>query len=124
MTLASHRGLGIYPRLLDAIVRVESSEAERFWVGYAPENHASGTGIRKAGFTDVAEMSFDASGRPAVHEMTTGAGAIVARLLGLREVTEPLTPCWRCVKAGRPGMYCREGECMCDYQRPEHTCAA
>src|SRR5215218_9149091 len=30
VTLAAHRGLGIYPRLLDAIVRAESSDAERF----------------------------------------------------------------------------------------------
>src|SRR3982750_2559471 len=47
VTLAGHRGLGIYPHLLDAIVRAESAEAERFWVAYAPENHASGAGIRK-----------------------------------------------------------------------------
>src|SRR4051812_38212641 len=37
VTLASHRGQGIYPRLLDAIVRAESREAERFWIAYAPE---------------------------------------------------------------------------------------
>src|SRR5688572_2363025 len=59
VTLPSHRGLGIYPRLLQAIVRAESAEAERFWIAYAPENHASGSGIRKAGFADIAEMSFD-----------------------------------------------------------------
>ena len=32
VTFPSHRGLGIYPRLLDAIVRLESAEAGRFWI--------------------------------------------------------------------------------------------
>ena len=67
VTLPAYRGLGIYPRLLQAIMREEPAEAERFWIGYAPENHASGAGIRKAGFVTAAEMSFDANGRPALH---------------------------------------------------------
>jgi AraC-like DNA-binding protein/GNAT superfamily N-acetyltransferase len=62
VTLPAHRGQGIYPRLLEAIVRAESREAERFWIAYAPENHASGAGIRKAGFVALAELSFDAAG--------------------------------------------------------------
>lgn len=36
VTLPTHRGQGIYPRLLEAIVRAESHEAERFWIAYAP----------------------------------------------------------------------------------------
>ena len=36
VTLPSHRGLGIYPRLLQAIVAEESRQAARFWIGYAP----------------------------------------------------------------------------------------
>ena len=124
VTLRSHRGRGIYPRLLQAIVSAESHEAERFWIAYAPENHASGSGIRKAGFAALAEMSFDASGRPALRSVTPGGATVASRVLGLREATEPLTPCWRCVRAGRPGMTCAEGSCRCDYQRPESGCAA
>ena len=45
VTLPAYRGLGIYPRLLQGIVAAESAEANRFWIGYAPENHASGVGI-------------------------------------------------------------------------------
>jgi GNAT superfamily N-acetyltransferase len=123
VTLPAHRGLGIYPRLLQAIVDAESRDAERFWIGYAPENHASGSGIAKAGFATLAEMSFDAQGRPALRAMTPGGAARASRVLGIRETTEPLTPCWRCVRAGRPGMYCAEGICRCDYQRPESACA-
>ncbi|HEX5829407.1 MAG TPA: hypothetical protein VFY16_00410 [Gemmatimonadaceae bacterium] len=124
VTEKPHRGLGIYPRLLDAIVRAESREAERFWIAYAPENHASGAGIRKAGFVALSELSFDAAGRPALRAMLPGGATLASRVLGLPEAREDLTPCWRCVRAGRPGMSCAPGRCRCDYQRPEAGCAA
>lgn len=117
-TLPAHRGKGIYPRLLDAIVRAEADEAERFWIAYAPENHASGAGIRKAGFRAVADLSFDAAGRPAVRSLAEGGGEAAARLLGLPVVEEALAPCWHCVrKAMHPDVPCRGGECSCDYQK-------
>jgi GNAT superfamily N-acetyltransferase len=123
VTRPSHRGLGIYPRLLDAIVRAESAEATRFWVAYAPENHASGAGIRKAGFVAVAELSFDAAGRAALQAMRPDGGRAASRVLGLAEAPEALAPCWRCVRAGRGAMSCAAGACTCDYQRPELACA-
>jgi hypothetical protein len=128
VTLASHRGRGIYPRLLDAIVRAESrgvSPARRFWIAYAPENHASGAGIRKAGFVDVAELSFDASGRAAIEARADGALADATRVLGLPVSDGSLAQCWRCARsAPRRAMSCAEGTCRCDYQRPESGCAA
>ena len=124
VTLARFRGLGIYPRLLDAIVRAESAEGRRFWIAYAPENHASGAGIRKAGFTTVAELSFDDEGRPAVRAMSPGGGADAARIFGVPEASEPLAQCWRCARAGRPGMKCAPESCACDYQVPKSGCAA
>ncbi|HEX8271820.1 MAG TPA: GNAT family N-acetyltransferase [Longimicrobiaceae bacterium] len=125
VTLRSHRGMGIYPRLLDAIVRAESAGAERFWIAYAPENHASGSGIRKAGFATVASLSFDAEGRPAVSDAAPGGAAAAARLLGIRAADEPLAPCWRCARAGAPAPHsCAAGACRCDYQRAESGCAA
>lgn len=123
VTLPSHRGRGIYPRLLQAIVQAESVNADRFWIAYAPENHASGAGIAKAGFITLAEMSFDAGGRPALRSMVLGGAAMASRVLGLRETSDPLTPCWRCVRAGRSGMTCAEGTCQCDYQQPTSGCA-
>lgn len=122
VTLPSHRGLGIYPRLLQAIVRAESMEATRFWIGYAPENHASGAGIARAGFTPSAEVSFDLSGRAAARALVAGGGAAVSRVLGIRETSEALTPCWRCVRAGRGAMACAEGSCACDYQVADGAC--
>jgi len=123
VTLEPYRGLGIYPRLVDAIVCAESREAERFWIAYAPENRASGSGIRKAGFTALAELSFDDAGAPALRPIVPGAARIVSRLLGLPEAQAALTPCWRCVRAGRGVMYCADGECECDYQIPTSGCA-
>ncbi len=123
VTLPAFRGRGIYPRLLDAIVHSESAEADRFWIAYAPENHASGTGIQKAGFAVVAELSFDADGHPAIRSegWSSGAGATV--VLGLPETEEVLAACWRCVRAGKSHT-CAPGTCTCDYQRPEKACAA
>jgi ribosomal protein S18 acetylase RimI-like enzyme len=115
VTLPAFRGRGIYPRLLDAIVRSESARADTFWIAYAPENRASETGIRRAGFEPVAELSFDAAGRPAVE----GAGEDAkdaAALLGLPQ-SDWLAACWRCVRAGKSAeRACREGACACDYQ--------
>lgn len=123
VTLPAHRGLGVYPRLLDAIVRAESREASRFWVAWAPENRASGGGIAKAGFGAVAGLSFDAEGRAAIEPLAAVGAAEAARLLAL-PAGEGLTPCWRCVRAGRGTMSCVPGGCACDYQRPAHPCAA
>jgi GNAT superfamily N-acetyltransferase len=121
VTLAPYRGLGIYPRLIETIVAAES-DAERFWIAWAPENHASGAGIRKAGFVAMAELSFDGEGEPAVYALENGGGALAARVLGIREVPEALAQCWRCVRAGRGGHYCRPHECRCDYQQPAIAC--
>lgn len=49
-TLEGARGRGIYPRLLQAILRSEQSEAEKFWIGHRADNDASQRGIEKAGF--------------------------------------------------------------------------
>jgi len=124
VTRPSHRGLGIYPRLLDVIVRAETAEAERFRVGWAPENHASGAGMRKAGFAAVAELSFDSAGRPAMRALRRGRGAEAERLLGLAPATQPLAPCCRRPRAGRPAMGRAPGACRCDYQMPASGCAA
>ncbi len=122
VTLKAFRGMGIYPRLLDGIV--EAEPARRFWIAYAPENHASGAGIRRAGFTDVAELSFDAEGRAALRSIAPGGARAASRVLGLPEAERELAQCWRCARAGRGPMACEAGRCPCDYQRPEHACAA
>jgi ribosomal protein S18 acetylase RimI-like enzyme len=123
VTAKTHRGLGIYPRLVDAIVQAESGEATRFWIAYAPENHASGSGIRKAGFGLVAELSFTPEGEPAVQGMIDDGGAAAAKVFGVAETSGPLAPCWRCVRAGH-ATSCAAGSCRCDYQVPKSGCDA
>jgi GNAT superfamily N-acetyltransferase len=124
VTLKAYRGMGIYPRLLQAIVMTESASAEKFWIAYAPENHASGAGIEKAGFVPVAELSFDAAQHPALQSMRAGGAEEASRLITLPIATESLTKCWRCARAGRMNMSCNAETCRCDYQKPERGCAA
>jgi len=123
VTLPGHRGRGIYPRLLRFILESERAEAERFWIAWAPENRASASGIAKAGFTAVAELSFSADGSPAVSDLAPGGAALAARLLRVPTATGWLAACWRCIRAGKSvERACREGSCCCDYQRPELVC--
>jgi GNAT superfamily N-acetyltransferase len=101
VTRPAFRGRGIYPRLLQEIVRQESRTADRFWIVYAPENHASeradGQVVVRAG----TEMPF----------------------FGATAASGDLTPCWKCARAGRVWlMRCAPGACRCDYQRPLVTC--
>ena len=124
VTLNAWRGLGIYPRLIDAIVNAESGEAQRFWIVYAPENHASGSGITKAGFTNLAELSFDRDGRAAVRALIVGGGTAASRMLGVPEASGDLALCWRCVREGNLESACSGGSCRCDYQRKDRGCAS
>lgn len=99
-TLPAWQGRGIYPRLLQAILRREARAAERFWIIYAPENLPSGAGMWKAGFAPVADLSFDAS--RAVRLAPTGAidrAHAATRLLSVPLVEDPLAPCWCCQAA-------------------------
>lgn len=124
VTRPEFRGLGIYPRLIEAIVSAEVS-ADRFWIAYAPENRASGSGIRKSGFEMVAELSFDAAGLAALEDRVPGGALLAAQLLNVRESDGALAQCWRCVRAGRiEKMSCRGDTCTCDYQVPLSGCAA
>jgi GNAT superfamily N-acetyltransferase len=54
-TLPNWRGLGVYPHLLQAIVR-HASGVERFWIGYEARNLASARGIQKAGFRVIGDL--------------------------------------------------------------------
>jgi GNAT superfamily N-acetyltransferase len=62
VTLPAWRGRGIYPRLLQAIVR-HGPETERFWIGHDAPNVASQRGIAKAGFSATVTLYRTADGR-------------------------------------------------------------
>ena len=56
VTLPAWRGRGVYPHLLQTIVRQEAG-IERFWIGYQAHNLASARGIQKAGFQVVGDLA-------------------------------------------------------------------
>jgi GNAT superfamily N-acetyltransferase len=60
VTHPAWRGRGIYPHLLQAILRTE--EQERFWIIHLLENTSSQRGIHKAGFREAARFSFLSTG--------------------------------------------------------------
>jgi GNAT superfamily N-acetyltransferase len=96
-TLPSWQGRGLYPRLLQAILRQEAHHAERFWIIYAPENLPSGAGMHKAGFIPAAELSFDADRQVRLAPLSAYERArAAAELLGVPLIDDPLAPCWCC----------------------------
>lgn len=85
-TLPTYRGRGLYPLLLQAILRRQMAEAEWFWIGHEPHNEASRRGILKAGFRLAGHVQRRPDGqlvlsRAAEAEPALARGA--ARLLGL-----------------------------------------
>ncbi|GCE08056.1 GNAT family N-acetyltransferase [Dictyobacter aurantiacus] len=65
ITLPAWRGQGIYPRLLQHILRCEE-ENERFWIVHQHENVASQRGIEKAGFQIASKVYFIAADKLAL----------------------------------------------------------
>lgn len=57
-TLPEWRGRGIYPNLLQVIIRQELPDTDHFWIGFKPDNEASERGITKAGFQIVGDFVF------------------------------------------------------------------
>lgn len=88
VTHSDWRGRGIYPYLLQAILRTE--EQEYFWVMHLLENTVSGRGIHKAGFLVAGRLSFFPNGglglTPAPFD--SERAHVAAHLLGLPLIGE------------------------------------
>ena len=110
-TLADYRGLGIYPALLQYIVRYEGTRAKQFWIIHAPENTSSLKGIVKAGFRYVGKLYTAADGT-AVLEAGTQAETYRHTLeyMDIRFSNETPASCWNC---GSPYLKKRNPECCC-----------
>ncbi len=86
VTLAPYRGRGIYPLLLQEILRRQSDVADGFWIGHDPSNDASRRGIVKAGFRvaghiwRLADGTLAVVGAPDVDATVAHRGAIVLGL--------------------------------------------
>lgn len=103
-TLEEYRGLGIYPRLLQYIVKSEVS-ASRFWILHAPENESSRKGIEKAGFRFAGSVS------PYRYEAIVDSRAFVSEALrlGFTQSAVEQATCWKCSSpymSGAPGGCC------------------
>ena len=101
VTLPAWRGRGLYPRLLQAILRTERDG--RFWIINAPENVASARGIARAGFADVGTLAFTRGGGVAIAATTAddraaaGAAVLGVPLVPASAADPGVSPCWCCV---------------------------
>lgn len=110
-TLPEWQGRGLYPRLLQAIVKAE--QAKHYWVIHAPENLPSGAGMQKAGFQSVGQLSFQQNGSLGLIPIEQPERARVgAALLGVPLIEAGLSPCWRCVD-----------QVVCTCQRDPESCS-
>ncbi len=116
-TRSKFRGLGIYPLLLQHIVRLESLKAERFWIIHAPENGSSLKGIRKAGFTYVGELFVNDDGRAAIQPEDKVAVDPFLDHMGFVRTNAIAASCWNCsspyLKKRKPACCCAEAEKVC-----------
>ena len=89
VTLPTWRGLGIYPRLLQAMLRKENQENERFWIVHQSSNTASERGISKAGFRVASKVYFLNNGKLGLVADSAANERVVvgAALLGLEIIT-------------------------------------
>jgi GNAT superfamily N-acetyltransferase len=96
-TLPAWQGYGIYPRLLQHILRQQPPAVDRVWIIYAPENTPSGAGMNKAGLVVAGQLSFDLDGRVGLAPLGGGERAPAgAALLGVSIIERGLAPCWAC----------------------------
>lgn len=83
VTLPLYRGRGIYPHMLQGIIRAELGVAERFWIGHDADNIASARGIEKAGLPVIGEVWLRDGSPVCVGHEPRERALFVARLLRL-----------------------------------------
>jgi GNAT superfamily N-acetyltransferase len=110
-TLAPFRGRGLYPYLLQWIIRFERSKSERFWIIHAPENRASRQGIIKAGFEYAGQLYLNGAGNAAI-QIVNAADVQESDFehMGLAVSYQLAASCWNC---SSPYLKSRNPECCC-----------
>jgi len=117
-TLAEYRGLGIYPALLQFIMRYEGENVNRFWIIHAPENKSSLKGILKSGFEYVGKLYAKANGTIALETSATAERYYhLLNVMKLNPSTEAPASCWNCnspyLKKREPSCCCSEAALLC-----------
>jgi GNAT superfamily N-acetyltransferase len=87
-THPEHRGRGLYPLLLQAILRRQEAEADWFWIGHDAANGASRRGILKAGFREAGHLALRPDGGLALAAAPAAPRELAAR--GARVLGLPL----------------------------------
>lgn len=108
-TLEEFRGLGIYPLLLQQIIRDERFNADCFWILHAPENKASERGITKAGFIFSGHVSVYDTGLVTINT-TNNENDLINNLVMRESPVEPAS-CWLC---SSPYLAHKRTSCCCD----------
>ena len=109
-TLEAFRGLGIYPALLQYIIKSHFETSDRFWIIHAPENKSSLSGIIKAGFQFVGTLYTNEDGLATIEADTTN---IYKKLLASMEIKvskQLAASCWNC---SSPYLKKRTLDCCC-----------
>lgn len=110
-TLEPFRGQGIYPALLQYILKEGDKKASRFWIIHAPENKASLKGIRKAGFEYVGKLYTGVNGLATIE---SGVAAATFReeleYMDIQLSANEAASCWNC---SSPYLKKRSLECCC-----------
>lgn len=113
-TLPGWHGRGIYPRLLQAIIRREDRPGVRLWIIHAPENGPSRSGIRKAGFAAVGKLAPARDGRAALAPLGSPERVAAATALFRVPVSQDgISPCWHCGGADYPAAP-GAADCSCE----------
>jgi hypothetical protein len=108
--MEAFRGLGIYPALLQYIIRREREKANHFWIVHAPENNSSLKGIKKAGFHYAGKL-YSSRGLTTIESTTLSLSR--RQLLTEMDITiseEKPASCWNC---SSPHLKKRKPECCC-----------
>ncbi|HYH16560.1 MAG TPA: GNAT family N-acetyltransferase, partial [Flavisolibacter sp.] len=110
-TLPAFRGRGLYPYLLQWIIRYERGESDRFWIIHAPENHASRQGIIKAGFEYVGQLYLNEVDNAAI-QVADAAEMYEPYLdyMGLAVSYQSAASCWNC---SSPYLKNKSAACCC-----------
>jgi hypothetical protein len=109
-TLPQFRGLGIYPALLQFMIRHEK-KGEHFWIIHAPENKSSMRGIIKAGFEFVGKLYTDNHGTATLDaNQLSEEHSYLLNEMDIRLSFETAASCWNC---SSPYLKNRKAECCC-----------
>jgi hypothetical protein len=109
-TVETFRGLGIYPALLQYIIRSESAEANRFWIIHAPENKSSLNGIKKAGFHYMGKLYSNKDMAAIENSSLSNSYRKVLTEMNIMLLKREPASCWNC---SSPHLKKRKMECCC-----------